>query len=500
MPRQVPIARPALPIRRAAAEEALRDGDGPVELTFDVVRVGGATEAISMILERSDLEQTLQSTDGEELALVFDPDELERAIEGSEVEAQGLRETAAVLTVAVAAMAGSAGVASAAAGASGTGYVVPAGGTEAIVNDAGAAGGASGTGYVVPAGGTEAIVNDAGAAGGASGTGYVVPAGGTEAIVNDAGAAGGASGTGYVVPAGGTEAIVNDAGAAGGASGTGYVVPAGGTEAIVNDAGAAGASGTGYVVPAGGTEAQSLNDAGGRHGSNASGTGYVVPAGGTEAIVNDAVLRASVRQCRAGCWRRRRAVVDGVRGTRGRRDPARRRRRLRGDADEAAPGHGRRRSGVAMRQGARRPPPPRIEPLPLEKHSRGARAGSPLGNGRRRHASRSLGADWVLPADLPEPREVGVGEADAESVFDREGRLVGDEISAQSCGAMRSAAEVGVALGRSGIHAGSAASQRSTCLDVVAGVSGLSTAREISADAQERHQRLPRECGAPLSA
>ena len=184
-----PIARPALPIRRAAAEEALRDGDGPVELTFDVVRVGGATEAISMILERADLERTLQSADGEELALVFDPDELERAIEGSEVEAQGLRNTAAVLTVAVAAMAGSAGVASAAGGASGTGYVVPAGGGAAIVNDAGAAGGASGTGYVIPAGGGEAIVNDAGAAGGASGTGYVIPAGGGEAIVNDAGAA-----------------------------------------------------------------------------------------------------------------------------------------------------------------------------------------------------------------------------------------------------------------------------------------------------------------------
>jgi hypothetical protein len=200
-----PIARPALPIRRAAADEALRDGDGPVELTFDVVRVGGATEAISMILERPDLERTLQSADGEELVFVFDPDELERAIEGSEVEAQGLRETAAVLTVAVAAMAGSAGAALAAGGASGTGYVVPAGGAEAIVNDAGAAG-ASGTGYVVPAGGAEAIVNDAGAAG-ASGTGYVVPAGGAEAIVNDAGAAGGASGTDVTPAAGGGAAL-----------------------------------------------------------------------------------------------------------------------------------------------------------------------------------------------------------------------------------------------------------------------------------------------------
>jgi hypothetical protein len=245
-----PIARPALPIRRAAAEAALRHGDGPVELTFDVVRVGGATEAISMILERPDLERTLQSADGEELALVFDPQELAHAMQGPDVEAQGLRETAAVLTVAVAAMAGSAGVASAAAGgASGTGYVVPAGSTVAIVNDAGAVG-ASGTGYVVPAGGTEAVVNDAGAAG-ASGTGYVIPAGSDEAIVNDAGAAG-ASGTGYVVPAGGTEAIVNDAGAVG-ASGTGYVVPAGGTEAIVNDAASA-------APAAGGDETLSSTD------------------------------------------------------------------------------------------------------------------------------------------------------------------------------------------------------------------------------------------------
>ena len=259
-----PIARPALPIRRAAAEAALSHGDGPVELTFDVVRVGGATEAISMILERPDLERTLQSADGEELALVFDPQELAHAMQDPEVEAQGLRETAAVLTVAVAAMAGSAGVASAAAGgASGTGYVVPAGSTVAIVNDAGAAG-ASGTGYVIPAGSDEAIVNDAGAVG-ASGTGYVVPAGSDEAIVNDAPAVG-ASGTGYVVPAGSDEAIVNDAGAAG-ASGTGYVIPAGGTEAIVNDAASA-------APAAGGDEGLSSTD------TAAIGTGAILLVAG----------------------------------------------------------------------------------------------------------------------------------------------------------------------------------------------------------------------------
>jgi hypothetical protein len=304
-----PIARPALAIRRAAAEQALRDGDGPVELTFDVVRVGGGTEAMTMILERSDLEQTLQSADGDELALVFDPDELVRAIEGPEVEAQGLRETAAVLTVAVAAMAGSAGAALAATGgASGTGYVVPAGSNQAIVNDAGAAAGASGTGYVVPAGSDEAMVNDAGAVG-ASGTGYVVPAGGDEAIVNDAGAVG-ASGTGYVVPAGSDEAIVNDAGAVG-ASGSGYVVPAGSDEAIVNDAGAVGASGTGYVIPAGGTEAI-VNDAGTSNAAVASPAGDEAALSSTEAaaIGTGAILLVAGAAFAATRTRRRPGTPD----------------------------------------------------------------------------------------------------------------------------------------------------------------------------------------------
>ena len=45
---------------------------------------------------------------------------------------------------------------------------------------------------------------------GASGTGYVIPAGTDEAIVNEAPAVG-ASGTGYVIPAGSDQAIVNDA-------------------------------------------------------------------------------------------------------------------------------------------------------------------------------------------------------------------------------------------------------------------------------------------------
>jgi hypothetical protein len=79
-------------------------------------------------------------------------------------------------------------------------------------------------------------VNDAGVAG-ASGTGYVVPAGGTEALVNDAGVAG-ASGTGYVIPAGGTEALVND---------TESVAPAATDSAALSSTDAA-AIGTGAIL------------------------------------------------------------------------------------------------------------------------------------------------------------------------------------------------------------------------------------------------------------
>jgi hypothetical protein len=233
-------ARPAVPVRRADAEAALRAG-GPVELTFDVVRRGDtAGRTVNLEWEPAELEALLDSASGDEFALVFDPLELERAIEDPDVEAQGMREKAAVLTVAIAALgaAGGAsatpygpGTASQAAGASGSGYVVPAGGAEALVSDtASASAGASGSGYVVPAGGAEAFVSDV-ASGGASGTGYVMPAGGTEAIVAEAGAAG-ASGSGYVVPAGSSEAIVADAGTASVSAGSGASLSSGESAAI----------------------------------------------------------------------------------------------------------------------------------------------------------------------------------------------------------------------------------------------------------------------------
>jgi hypothetical protein len=84
--------------------------DPPAELILDVLRTPeGSTEAerktVSVVWKRKDLEYVLEDRDADAFTFWFDPAELEAAIEGSEVEGHGLRETAAVLTIAAAAAA-----------------------------------------------------------------------------------------------------------------------------------------------------------------------------------------------------------------------------------------------------------------------------------------------------------------------------------------------------------------------------------------------------------
>ena len=285
-------------------EVVLRDGDGPVERTFDVVRVGGATEALSMILGNDPTwSGHSSSADGEELALVFDPQELAHAMQDPDVQRRACArrrpssQSPSRQWPVVRAWPSGRGRCEAGPG-------VPAGGTQAIVNDAGAVG-ASGTGYVIPAGSDEAIVNDAGATG-ASGTGYVIPAGSDEAIVTQAPAVG-ASGSPVTLsrPAA-TKRSLNQAPAVG-ASGTGYVVPAGTDEAIVNE-----------------TVARPVQ---------------AVPATSSRRVAHkgfsSTMLQAPLRLLEATrrC-RRQRPQQSGP------CDTARRRRRLRRDANEAAPGYG----------------------------------------------------------------------------------------------------------------------------------------------------------------
>jgi hypothetical protein len=106
----------ATSIPRSEIEEALK-ADAASELYLDVARErDGQREAeqrITVSWETEDLERLLKSTPGDEVTFAFKPDELARMFEEPDVEAQGLREKMAVLTIAATTAAGiSAGVAS----------------------------------------------------------------------------------------------------------------------------------------------------------------------------------------------------------------------------------------------------------------------------------------------------------------------------------------------------------------------------------------------------
>jgi hypothetical protein len=97
-------------VPRVQIEGVLASADGPPELVLDIERRGGdEVEAHTFRLEwdAKELEQLLQTTSGDNVTLVLDREELERAID-EDVEAHGLRETAAVFAVAATAAASAA--------------------------------------------------------------------------------------------------------------------------------------------------------------------------------------------------------------------------------------------------------------------------------------------------------------------------------------------------------------------------------------------------------
>lgn len=104
-------------VPRAEIEEALEAGTTS-EFFLDVAREReGEREAeqrITVSWEPADLEKLLGSTTGDEVTFAFKTDELARMFDEPDVEAQGLRERMAILTVAATTAAGiSAGVAAA---------------------------------------------------------------------------------------------------------------------------------------------------------------------------------------------------------------------------------------------------------------------------------------------------------------------------------------------------------------------------------------------------
>jgi len=102
----------AATVSRRDVEQAMRS-EGSVDLLLDVERVtsdgdGRETQRIALGWEPQDLEQLLKTTDGDEISLTFDKGELERLLD-EDVEAHGMRETLAVLTVAAGMAAAGAG-------------------------------------------------------------------------------------------------------------------------------------------------------------------------------------------------------------------------------------------------------------------------------------------------------------------------------------------------------------------------------------------------------
>jgi hypothetical protein len=102
-------------IPRSDIQAVLAAEEEPIELVLDVTRFsdGEAAETrnVSVMWERTDLEQALKEAQGDDIVLTFDREALGRVAD--DVEAHGLRETALVLAVAATAAAG--GAASAAA-------------------------------------------------------------------------------------------------------------------------------------------------------------------------------------------------------------------------------------------------------------------------------------------------------------------------------------------------------------------------------------------------
>jgi hypothetical protein len=86
-------------ISRSQITEVLRETDGAPELVLDLLaEERGEHATISMTWSRDDLEQLLDAAPGDDVALVFDRDELASAF--SDVDAHGMRMHAAVFTVA----------------------------------------------------------------------------------------------------------------------------------------------------------------------------------------------------------------------------------------------------------------------------------------------------------------------------------------------------------------------------------------------------------------
>jgi hypothetical protein len=91
-------------IPRSHIESALADDEG-ADLRLEIARIQNGDRddrVVNVSWERADLEELLRNASSDPVTLAFDQAELERMLDDPDVEAQGLREKVAILTVAAA--------------------------------------------------------------------------------------------------------------------------------------------------------------------------------------------------------------------------------------------------------------------------------------------------------------------------------------------------------------------------------------------------------------
>ena len=138
---------------RMDIEAALHDEAG-ADLFLEIARIQNGERndrRIKVAWERGDLEKLLQGSSGETVSLTFDPDELQRMLDDPDFEAHGLKEKAAVITVALATAAGFAGGASAMTASDGGTTPAPAAVAGMVTDNSSAAVPGAVTGFVTDA-------------------------------------------------------------------------------------------------------------------------------------------------------------------------------------------------------------------------------------------------------------------------------------------------------------------------------------------------------------
>jgi hypothetical protein len=232
-------------VPRANVEAVLASPEGPPELVLEVQRRAGdeiEDHTFRMEWDPKELEELLRASSGDNVTLVLDSAELEKAID-ADVEAHGLREAAAVFAVAITAAAGA------------TAGVAKAGPTIGAVHDGGGAvsspitmvSDAGSGGYVAPQQGPQ-MVSDSASSGVTE----------TPQVASDAGLSGQASGAQMAAQAAANQAeqgpqIVSDAASSGVTE----------TPQIVSDAASSGPVGLtpAEIVAAAGVPPQMVSDA-----------------------------------------------------------------------------------------------------------------------------------------------------------------------------------------------------------------------------------------------